>query len=238
MQATTLAAPPSCDLPQKASKGRETVLCVGLFVVALGLRLFQIVPSYNLFIDEVTYAEIARNIAEGRGATHYGEPFALHPPFVLGTFGLAIKVFGLDGDLAGLAFALRPVTAFFGAGTVVLTYLIGRRANFGRGFAFGAAALVSLDPFQIRYDSQVMLEAQTQFFVALTILLVMALRPTGSPGWLPIAAGLSAGAAFCSKETFGLVLGVTLIMLGLFSRQKNLARVIGIGLGIYLATSR
>ncbi len=148
-----------------------------------------------------------------------------------------IRGFGLDGDLATLAFALRPVAAVFGAGTVALTYLIGRRAGFGTAFGVAGAALVALDPFQIRYDSQVMLEAQTQFLVALTILLVMGLRPAGTPPWLLVVTGLSAGAVFCSKETFGLVLGVALILIGLsgrLGRRKELAAVVGIGLGVYL----
>nr|WP_269330468.1 glycosyltransferase family 39 protein [Kineosporia babensis] len=197
--------------------------------MAFAVRYFNIVPSYNLFIDEVTYSEIARNIAEGEGVTSYDEPFTLHPPAALAVFGLATKVLGLQGDPADLAYALRPVAALFGAATVALTYLIARRLALPSGFALAAAALVMLDPFQIRYDSQVMLEAQTQFFAALTILLVI----TRSPG----LAGLSAGITFCSKETFGLVLGAALLVM-LFSNRPiprpQTLKVIGIGLSLYL----
>ncbi len=217
--------------------GQVTAICVALFVVAFVLRFFHIVRSYNLFIDEVTYSEIARNIADGNGVSHYGQPFDLHPPAVLATWGLVIRLFGLDGNLADLSFALRPVAAVFGAGTVTLAFLIGRRVGFSTGYALVAAALVALDPFQISYDSRVMLEAQTQFFAALTILLVMHLgrRPSR---WLLVAAGLSAGITFCSKETFGLVLGAALIVIAFSNRlapRKDVFAVIGISLAAYVA---
>ena len=206
-------------------------------MVAFGLRFFHIVRSYNLFIDEVTYSEIARNIAHGHGVTEYGQPFDLHPPAVMATFGLVIRLFGLDGNLADLSFALRPVAAVFGAGTVTLAFLIGRRMGLATGAALAAAALVALDPFQISYDSRVMLEAQTQFFTALTILLVMRLSQQHSR-WLVVAAGLSAGITFCSKETFGLVLGGALIVIAYSNRlapRKDVFAVIGISLAAYVA---
>jgi 4-amino-4-deoxy-L-arabinose transferase-like glycosyltransferase len=217
--------------------GQVTAICVALFVVAFGLRFFHIVTSYNLFIDEVTYSEIARNIAHGHGVTEYGQPFDLHPPAVMATFGLVIRLFGLDGNLADLSFALRPVAAVFGAGTVTIAFLIVRRMGLTNGYALVAAALVALDPFQISYDSRVMLEAQTQFFTALTILLVMHLSREHSR-WLLVAAGLSAGITFCSKETFGLVLGAALIVIAYsnrLARRKELFSIIGISLAAYVA---
>jgi 4-amino-4-deoxy-L-arabinose transferase-like glycosyltransferase len=217
--------------------GQVTAICIALFGVAFGLRFFHIVRSYNLFIDEVTYSGIARNIADGHGVTEYGQPFDLHPPVVMATFGLVIRLLGLGGNLADLSFALRPVAAVFGAGTVTLAFLIGRRAGFPTTYALAAAALVALDPFQISYDSRVMLEAQTQFFTALTILLVMRLSRQHSR-WLLLAAGLSAGITFCSKETFGLVLGGALIVIAYgnrLTRRKDLFAIIGISLTAYLA---
>lgn len=240
--------PPAADTAPAAGRssrlhrlpGRVFALCAGIFLVALGLRLFHVVTSYDLFIDEVTYAEIARNIAQGHGVTHYGEPFDLHPPVVLGTFAAALRLIGTGGSLADLAFALRPVPALFGAGTTVLTFLIARRCGVRTGWAAGAAALIALDPFQISYDSRVMLEAQTQFFAAATVLLVIRSArpgPVGAHRLLLCAAGVCAGLVFCSKETFGLVLGAALVVLVLHGRavpRRALATVLAIGLGGYL----
>ena len=235
---TATATPQSPVEIQPSRPARKGLItATGLFAVAFALRYFRIVPSYNLFIDEVTYSEIARNIAHGHGVTHYGQPFDLHPPVVLSTYGLVIRLLGLHGDLADLAFALRPVAALFGSATVVLTFLISRRMGLGLSSATAAAALIALDPFQISYDSRVMLEAQTQFFAALTILLVMHLAQKDSRR-LILAAGFSAGLTFCSKETFGLVLGAALILIALSNRiapRRTMAAIIGIGLGTYLA---
>jgi len=223
----------------------EVSVSIVIALIALALRLVHVVASYNLFIDEVTYAEIARNIAAGHGVTHYGEPFDLHPPVALGTFAAGLRLLGSDGSLADLAFRLRVVPALFGAATAALCYPLARRCGLGRVPALAGAALIALDPFQISYDSRVMLEAPTQFLAAATVLLLITAAraepgggATGGPRRLLLAAaGLCAGLTFCSKETFGLVLGAALLVLIVQARplrRRDTGAVLALAAGVYL----
>ncbi|SOD71515.1 4-amino-4-deoxy-L-arabinose transferase-like glycosyltransferase [Jatrophihabitans sp. GAS493] len=219
-----------------------------IFLLALTIRLLHLKSAYNMFIDEVTYSEIATNLASGHGLTSYGAPFDLHPPMVFLTLGAVVRLFGLHGHPQDVIFALRPVPVVFGSLTVVLSYLLARRLTDSRALPLGVAAVIALDPFQISFDSRVMLEAEAQFFVCLTVLLLALLATTfGRPRdgsnrlrtILTLLTGVSCGAAFCSKETFGLVLAATLGLAALCRAagpRRNPLTVLGIGSAIY-ATS-
>ena len=79
--------------------------------MAVLARLIAIDTAYDLFIDEITYTNIAINVAHGHGVTLYGQPFDLHPPAGFGLFGLAILVFGFHGGTESVLFNLRHVAA-------------------------------------------------------------------------------------------------------------------------------
>jgi dolichyl-phosphate-mannose-protein mannosyltransferase len=187
-----------------------------LIAGALTLRLYAIVTSYNLFIDEVTYATVTRNLASGHGVTLYDDqPFDLHPPFAFAVLALYGKItHALGRPIQDVAFALRPVSAMWGTVTVVLVYLLLRQTSAGnRGAVLGASMLL-LDPFAILFDSRVMLEAQSQCLVALSLmfLALAANNQRRKRVFIPLS-GLAAAMAVCTKETFGLVLVLTLLIL-------------------------
>ncbi|SDI78961.1 Dolichyl-phosphate-mannose-protein mannosyltransferase [Frankineae bacterium MT45] len=214
-----------------------------IFLVALVLRLLHLKSAYNLFIDEVTYSDIATNVASGHGVTSYGAPFDLHPPLVFLTLGGVIRLFGVHGTPTNAILALRPVSVVFGSLTVVICFLLARRLTSSRLLPLAVAAVIAFDPFQISFDSRVMLEAEAQFFVALTVLLLACRHQATTPRssqWFTLLAGVSSGAAFCSKETFGLVLAATLL-LATFTRaagpRRVPAAVLGIGAAIYAVST-
>ena len=212
-------------------------------VVALLTRLVALTTSNDIFIDEITYTNIARNLAHGHGVTLYGQPFFLHPPAVFGLFALVILVFGLHGSTESVIFSLRHVDVVIGSCVCLLTYLLVERAA-ARWVAVVAALLIAIDPLIITYDSRVMLEAPTQLAMV-SVFLFLALA-AGSPGatsdrrwlgsnrrrWL-IAAGVVAATVFCMKETFGLVLGLALVILvvtGWIVSRREAAVVLALGL--------
>ena len=82
---------------------------VAIGVVALLARLVALTTSNDIFIDEITYTNIARNLAHGHGVTLYGQPFFLHPPAAFGLFALVIGVFGIHGCTESVIFSLRYV---------------------------------------------------------------------------------------------------------------------------------
>src|ERR1700733_9550793 len=177
------------------------------------LRATDITRNYDIFIDEVTYTRVADNLANGHGLVLYGVPFDLHPPAGFVLYALAIKALGLHGGLATILFGLRPFVALLGSITcAVAAGLVGGLAGWRAGAA--VAVIAVLDPFEIFFDSRVMLEAPGQLATALSILLLtLSLRSRSeSTSWsLAVLCGLAGGAAMCMKEDFGLVLGLPLL---------------------------
>ena len=224
---------------------KRAVLITGIGVVALLARLIALKSANDLFIDETTYANIAINIAHGHGVTLYGQPFELHPPAGFGLFALVILVFGLHGGTESVIFSLRNVDVVLGSAICVLTYLLVERAT-TRWVAVIAALLLAIDPLAITYDSRVMLEAPAQLatITAFLLLAVAAGAPVATPArwrWL-VGAGVAAAVVLCTKETFGLVIGLALVLLvltGWIVSRREAMVVLGVavlGYGISVIT--
>jgi hypothetical protein len=207
--------------------------------VAYSIRVIGISTYYDVFIDEVTYSQIADNLATGHGLTLYGTPFDLHPPAVFGLYALVIKLFDLHGSILDVLFGLRPFVALCGAVSCGIVYiLISTVMNWRFGAA--AAAVVALDPFDIFYDDHVMLEAPAQL-AAVTAVLLLALTlkvKSSRQSWgLTVLGGLAAGLSMCSKEYFGLVLALMLLLCvatGWSLKRKQAATALAIMLASYV----
>ncbi|HYA67158.1 MAG TPA: glycosyltransferase family 39 protein [Acidimicrobiales bacterium] len=181
--------------------------------MALLLRLTALSTAYDIFIDEITYTNIASNIAHGHGVTLYGSPFTLHPPAAFGLYALTIVVFGLHGSTETVLFALRHVDVVLGAAICVMTYLVVERAARPR-VALIAALVMAIDPLAISYDSRVMLEAPAQFaVVSMVLCLALAARSSGARWRWLVAAGVAGVLVLWTKETFGLVVVMALLCL-------------------------
>ncbi len=178
------------------------------------IRVVGVTTYYDVFIDEVTYGRIADNLATGHGLTLYGTPFDLHPPAVFGLYALVIKLLGIHGSILDVLLALRPFVALCGAVSCGLVYILATMLlNWKAGVA--AAAVVALDPFEIFYDDHVMLEAPAQLAAVLAVLLLvltMKVRSSQRSWALTVLGGLAAAASMCSKEYFGLVLALMLLL--------------------------
>ncbi len=208
-------------------------------VAALLLRLIAITRAYEIFIDEITYSTIGRNLADGSGLTLYGQPFTLHPPAAFGLYSLVIQVFGIHGSVDHVIMSLRPVSAVLGSlGCVGLYFLVDRVA--GRRAAVIAAVLLALDPFTISYDSQVMLEAPAGAFsiAAFALIATAASTPAGRRRRVLIGlAGLSTGVVVTTKDTFGLVVAVAiaaLVATGWVIRRREALVVAAMAAGSYV----
>ncbi len=213
----------------KTSPARGPWLAASVVISAAWVaRLTGITTNYDIFIDEVTYTRIADNLATGHGLILYGLPFDLHPPAVFGLYALAIKAFGFSGSITSLVFDLRPLVAFFGAITCgVVFILVGNFAGWRAGLI--TAVILALDPFEIFYDSRVMLEAPAQLAAVITIYLLArsAYATSELRSWLLVGlTGLAAGSTLCAKEYFGLILAFTLVlclMTGWITERRKIA---------------
>lgn len=200
------------DLRARRARVGTLVTAAGLTLLAALLRLIEITSAYDLFIDEATYAAIARDGSLVTGPLLHDLPFVLHPPLGLLLLAIPADVLGIQ-DVATLVAGLRPTVALVGALTVGVLYLTLHRAGL-RKAAVVAALLVALDPFIISFDSRVMLEAFAQLFAVLTVAAVIRLSTAsrGGRGRWVILTALAGAATFGTKETFGLVVLLTLLL--------------------------
>lgn len=197
----------------------DLLLPAGLLVLALALRWFRVESAYDVFIDEVTYRELAHNVATGAGVVLYGEPFTLHPPVSFLVLGGALRLLGPDLAPLDSILALRHVSAAAGALVVVAVWALARRVGLGRVPALVAGGLVAVDPFQISFDSRVLIEPFAQLFLlGCLLLLVTAARTTERTRerWATAGAAVLGGLTLSTKETFGMVLVGALAVLALW----------------------
>jgi hypothetical protein len=155
-----------------------------------------------VFIDEVTYASLANQLGNGQLPRSGGDPFFLHPPASFGLNALAIRLFGLNGDVVDLVLQLRWVNAVIGAVSVVVCFLLVRRLV-GMLPATIAALVLVTDPFVLRLDGRVMIETPAGAAVLTGWLLLLRAQACG-PGRirhrLELATGLAFGVALLTKD--------------------------------------
>lgn len=187
-------------------------------------RVFGLQRANDVFIDEVTYADLARQMADGHLPSTSGQPFFLHPPGTYALNGFVIRVLGLHGDPMDLALQLRWVNAFLGVLTVMVCFQLVRRLVGVQTAALAAVVLAS-DPFVLRMDGRLMMETPAGLTVFLGWLLVLRLldRERGRTRlWLEISAGLVFGTAIVMKDMTAAFTVVPLLAAVLWRRTVTL----------------
>ncbi|QJY49042.1 phospholipid carrier-dependent glycosyltransferase [Pseudonocardia broussonetiae] len=240
-------AGPAVEPRGAPSRGRSSAavgaaVALAVVVLAGALRLWRVRESYELFIDEVTYAEISRTVALGQGVLLYGEPFFLHPPALFGTLALAMTWIGIDADIAAQVVALRPVPAAIGALTPGLVALLVHRVTRSTAAAAAVGVLLALEPFLIRFDSRVLLEAQAMAAAAAGFLVLHIVVERERRGRSAVVAAVAAGllllVSLLTKETYAFV-GVLpvagLLVAGTPVRRGTSGLVLGTALAGYAA---
>lgn len=209
---------------------------LGIAAVTAALRLFHQTISYELFIDEIQYAYVSNSIAAGHGPTLFGDPFFLHPTLF---FAYLSSFIGQPVPYLTPQFvlSLRPLVIPFAVANCVLVIAIARRIT-SRRCALVAGALYSLDPFIVRFDSRVMLEAPT--LTATLAGLAAALVAVQSQGrrrtTMVVLAGLAFGIAVTTKSTSALVTTLPLLLILAVSggpRRRETITMIAIQCGVY-----
>ena len=148
--------------PSRVPFGRNTQLALLLvfLAVASALVLLPRIDGSLRGWDEALYAEQAREIlVTGDWLTPRWNfrPWFEKPPLVLWLTALAYLVAGQTAVTA------RSVSALFGIGTVLLTFLLGRTVQSPRVGLIAAAILLSLPQFQTM-SRQAMLDLPVTFF--------------------------------------------------------------------------
>jgi uncharacterized protein (TIGR03663 family) len=201
----------------------------GLFVCAvLGALLFRVVrldvrPMHH---DEANQAVKFGDLLE-RGEYRF-DPNDHHGPSL---YYLTLPVAGVAGErtLAELSeTTLRLVPALFGAGLLLLFLLLA--GGLSREASLAAASLAAVSPAMTYYSRFYIQETLLVFFLAGLIAAGWKYARTRS-GWWALAAGVSAGLMYATKETsvilfasLAAALGLVLLMDRLGKRRDGVAR--------------
>ena len=168
-----------------ATRALEWTLAGLVVLIALVVRATGLTSANDLFIDELTYADLAAMLAAGRLPALFGEPFFLHPPGGMLLDAATIRLLGLRGTPMDLVFEVRWVHAALGVLMVLLGYLVVRSVT-TRVVAVLAGLVLALDPFLLRNDTRVMLETpMTAFLVGGLLGLLVAVAQPRRPGARP-----------------------------------------------------
>lgn len=201
-------APESGPVPAAAPAprgrpGTGWLWAAGLMALSAVLRFPRIGASYDAFVDEFFYADMAASVRHGHlpPILPAGHPFLLHPP---GFFGLAAAwqaLWGDTGDQFAHVVLLRQLNATLAVLTTGLVFALARRLGGTRAGVL-AALLFAVDPYALRQNGRVLLETATMaFLLAGYVLLMPVLQGRGRrPTATAVAAGSLLGLAILVKD--------------------------------------
>jgi hypothetical protein len=209
---------------------------LAVVLLALGVRSIGLTRSFELWVDEMLYADLGASVARGELPNLPDGLFFLHPPGVFIVEALAIRLLGITGDSMELVYQLRWVSAVGGALTVGLVFLILRRAV-GATAAVVASVLATFEPFVLRNSSRTFLETTAVLAVLVGLALVVHHLVRGEAGgaWrgrlVLVGAGLALGYGILCKDVM-VVCGVAPVVLAAVWRRTLPLREAAILIGV------
>ncbi|WP_100499826.1 ArnT family glycosyltransferase [Geodermatophilus chilensis] len=190
-------------------------LAAVLAAAALLVRSVGLTRSFELWIDEMHYADLGASLGRGEVPALADGPFFLHPPGFFALEAAVIRLLGLPtGDSMALAYDLRWLTAVLGALSVALAFLLVRRLA-GTVPAVWAGLVLVFEPFVLRNNSRVFLETPAAVAVLAGLLLLVRHlddRDGGRPRARLLGAGLLLGLAVLTKDVFAVYVVVPLLL--------------------------
>jgi dolichyl-phosphate-mannose-protein mannosyltransferase len=214
----------------------DTILLVGIALVAGALRLWRLDEPDSLVFDEVYYAKDSCFYVHGVSdiCDLDDPPNEVHPPLGKHIIAIGIRAFGFQ------ALGWRVTAALAGTATVILLYFLARRvlrSTLGAGIASGLLAIDFLHFVQSRIS---MIDIFVPLFGVAAFLCIVIDRDRSRPEaseattdrnreplfarpWRALA-GILAGAAMASKWSGGLVVAAVLVLVvvwELAARRKD-----------------
>ncbi len=172
---------------------------------ALALRIYQLdLLGYNS--DEAVYAGQAAAISNDPVLKQFFPIFRAHP--LLFQFLVALVFQGGVEPVLG-----RMTAAIVGVLNVLLVYRLGKEL-YGRRAGLLSALILSLMPYLVVVNRQVLLDGPMTLCATLTLLLTARYASTHNPRWL-YAAGAGMGLTFLAKEIGIVLLGAIYAFLAL-----------------------
>jgi uncharacterized protein (TIGR03663 family) len=192
--------------------GLVTALVLGVVVLALGLRLWEL-GVRAMHHDESLHAMFSWYFAEGRGYRH--DPL-MHGPFQFHVIAALFKLFGSSDFVARIPAAL--------AGTaLVATPLLLRRWLGGAG-TVATAAFFALSPSLLYFSRFARNDAFIALFTVLMVVAIWRYRDDGRLRWLLLLAAMLA-LGFATKEVIYLTAAVFLLALNAMTWRGLVAQI-------------
>jgi 4-amino-4-deoxy-L-arabinose transferase-like glycosyltransferase len=208
MTATAAGELATVRLPPKRSARNSVRTLVAILAAGALLRLWAL-GAVGFNSDEAVYAGQAASIAGDDVLSPLFPMFRAHPLLFQTT--LSLVFLGGVSDVAA-----RVLSVVFGLGTVVLTFLLGKRM-YGQQAGLVAAALLALMPYHVVVTRQVLLDGPLTFFTVLTAYCVTRFCLDGGRRWLHLA-GAALGLAVLTKE-IAVIVGVAIVVFFLLRRE-------------------
>lgn len=190
-----------------------------IIAVALGVRALGLLTAFELWVDEMLYAQLGQSLRAGEPVPRLPDgPFFLHPPGFFFVEAAVINLFQLGGDSVEMVMQLRWINAVLGAITAGFAFFVVLAAG-GRKAAWVAAGIVAFEPFVLRSNSHVFLETLAMAAVVAGLALILPTLESGPASTrhraLLWSGGLLFGFAIITKDFFALctVLPVVLAVL-------------------------
>ncbi len=226
---------------RRPDPSRSLIALVAALVgtLTLVIRLALHGSSFDLFGDEVIYANLGRSVVNG-GFPRFGGPFFLHGPgFFYLEAGWA-HLLGSPQGVIGLVYEMRMLNALIAAVTAVaLVLLATRAASLWSGAVSGL--LFALDPFCIRQNDRVLLETALMLWVVLGYLIFITLigrSPSRGAVARAVLAGLFFGFAVLTKDEGALLTVLPLLAAAMLRRgpdRRLIAITIATIVDVYVA---
>ena len=155
-------------MPRGSAKSYKTLLVFGvavaIFLLVCDLRVFHLARSFDIFIDEITYARIADSVRLNGWPSLYGQPFYLHPPMFFYLETLYMNLVKPSADLFEEIYAVRNVNVIMAGCTAVAIFAIVRCLS-SAAWGIFAALLFAIDAFVIRINSLNLLDTGALLWV-------------------------------------------------------------------------
>jgi 4-amino-4-deoxy-L-arabinose transferase-like glycosyltransferase len=181
---------------------RLAIIAGAIFVLGFVVRSVGLSRAFELWVDEMRYAELGRSVSFGQLPNLSDGPFFLHPPGFFLLEGATIRVLGLTGDSMSLVYQLRWLNALVGAVGIVLIFLIVRTVG-TQAMAGVAAVIMMFEPFVLRNNSHVMLETLGVTATLGGLLIVLRELRRNRPRLGRLAAGgIALGYGVLTKDVF------------------------------------
>jgi hypothetical protein len=150
-------------------------------VVVAGAMRLPFPNAYDVFLDEIYYADITTSFKNGHYPPHFASQgaFLLHPPLLFIIGGLWQDLIPHGSSYFQLIDSMRLLEGICAVLTALFIFLIGARlANRWIGMVGGI--LYALDPYILRINGRVLLETVAVMFVMAGYLTFLRLVPSTS----------------------------------------------------------